>query len=1476
MNVKRILSIAVWGVLSLNIAVALLTQTPPVQKWLGRRVAGAIGGALGTEATVGRVGIGLSNRITVDDVCIADLHGDTLLSVSRLSVKVPFVPLLEGRIDITSAQLFGARARLAQRDPESAPNYQFVVDALSPSADSTAADAPPLSIGSLIVRRSSVSYDRGGPCPTRLRFSDISAHVSLKSLSADSVDISLRRLSLKELSGLEVKNLTARVTAADGTAHIRGLHLQLPSTVIALDTLDATYSPAPQAGLTTPPCGPPPPGALHYRAAVGAATIAASDLWPLLSLFPAVRSAAVCEPTALAALPAVNLSLRAEGTAATLSLPLLHIDTSDGGLSMELSGHVSQCGDTPCGSLQMSRLHASSATLLAFSEAFPGIPSPLLRLGDISLHGTALRHADGHGSCEAYIATSLGGAHVVLNTDSHERLSGHIATDSLHLGRLLDSGGLGHADATIAIGGTLGHPEAAATVRRLDFNGHTFRDMEASASWWRDGGIIEARAAARVEHMHPSVIGLTDQWGVEAIAATVDAAVATRGTGGIQGHIRLGDLTMRTATDSVLFSMDRLLISSDTTLRISGDICDGELRGLHGWQSLHSLAVGCIASKLPSLPGLQHTTADMANDGGRAKKTTEAALRLDIADTRWMQPLLGIPLRLERPLHLTAHATDDTIDLDCRLPSFTYGGGRYSDLGVSIATRSDSAICDTRLTRMNDGGGQLVIGIGLTAADDNINTSLTWHTVPPDTPATDDDTKHHDMQGTLNAVARLYTNAEGHPETHADVLPSQIMVDAKPWHIRPGSITYSDGHLAVDTIAVVGGVQTDGPELTPATLNRQHLAVNGRASASDTDTLTADIEGVDIAYIQDILNFHPVDFSGLLHGKVQATALFGDFAARADITARDFRFMDGRMGTLTAKAQWNAADSQIDIDATADDGPHSKTHIDGFVSPVRSDIDLKIRAEGTGIGFCHAFTKSVFSNMEGNARGAVELCGPLGHMNLTGMLTVDGQVTVSALNTTYTLKDDTVAFVPNDIQLRRVAATDRYGNAATVNGGIHHTELTGFTFDFDIDAQNTLVYDFPSFGDSNICGTVQATGHADIHGRPGEVVVNCNATPQAGSSFSYNAANPDAVSRQEFVTWETHSRSHTHSRERANGQEETGRGTSSDLRINFLINATPEATLQLLMDANTGDYITLNGEGIVRAAYHDKGPFQMFGTYNVDHGTYGITIQNIIKKNFTFQRGGTITFGGDPYDAALNLQAKHTVNGVSLSDLNIGSPFANNTVRVNCLMNITGTPSRPQADFDLELPTVNSEEQQMIRSLIASDQEMNQQVLYLLGIGRFYTQGANNADAQQYGQTTLAMQSFLSGTVSTQINEVLSQVIKSNDWNFGANISTGNEGWNNAEYEGMVSGRLLNNRLLINGQFGYRDKATSAAPSFIGDFDLQYLLKRNGTLAVKVYNQTNDRYFTRSSLNTQGVGLVLRKDFDGLGDLLRRKKKWGQ
>ena len=211
-------------------------------------------------------------------------------------------------------------------------------------------------------------------------------------------------------------------------------------------------------------------------------------------------------------------------------------------------------------------------------------------------------------------------------------------------------------------------------------------------------------------------------------------------------------------------------------------------------------------------------------------------------------------------------------------------------------------------------------------------------------------------------------------------------------------------------------------------------------------------------------------------------------------------------------------------------------------------------------------------------------------------------------------------------------------------------------------------------------------------------------------------------------------------------------------------------------------------------------------------------------------------------------------------------------------MNISGTPAAPHVDFSLDIPSISSDARQMVYSLINSEEEMNQQVLYLLAVGRFMAQGRNNAgvdNPNQQSQASLAMQSILSGTIMQQVNEVLGSLTSHSNWNFGANISTGTEGFNNAEYEGLLSGRLLSGRLLVDGQFGYRDNA-NATTSFIGDFDLKYLLYPNGNLAINSYNKTNDRYFTRNSLNTQGIGLLMKKDFSSLSDLFGLKRKKGK
>ena len=119
-----------------------------------------------------------------------------MLLISRLSAKIDILPLTQGRISISSAQLFGAHARLWQQNAQSKPNFQFIIDSLAPK-DTLNHTPLDLRINSLIIRRSSVTFDRKDVAktdeqfnPQHLHISDLSAHINLWALTDDSLSVS--------------------------------------------------------------------------------------------------------------------------------------------------------------------------------------------------------------------------------------------------------------------------------------------------------------------------------------------------------------------------------------------------------------------------------------------------------------------------------------------------------------------------------------------------------------------------------------------------------------------------------------------------------------------------------------------------------------------------------------------------------------------------------------------------------------------------------------------------------------------------------------------------------------------------------------------------------------------------------------------------------------------------------------------------------------------------------------------------------------------------------------------------------------------------------------------------------------------------------------------------------------------------------------------------------------------------------------
>ena len=1500
-------------------SVALL-HVPAVQRGIACRVSDVLSDVLASRVSVKNVSIGLFNRIVVDDIDVSDQNGQPLFSCHRASVKIAIMPLLEGRTVITSAQLFGADVRLKRLHKDAALNCQFILDLLS-SDDSTSQTPIDLQIASLVVRNSAIRYDVGKTPlkksivdPNHLHIEKLSAHVMLNTLTSDTLSVRMKKLSFREKnSGLMLQRLSFAADAGRYTANVRNLEIQTEYSDVYLDV---------SAELND--------GEFQRAALVSDhSSVASRDLSLFVAGFPKIDRNIFIDATLKADTSTVTLSRCDISTAGRdLNLKLNGEFQTDINLAAknDTLPHVKW-------QLELLEANIGSEMLGVLLDSFGADAAVASRIGNVTYTAEAegsntIMEASGRLECAAgKIAHSMSFADGCLRAE--------IETDSLLAGQILATDKVGtvngHADIKMNLSPDMKEADyfsvdmkmPAVTVLRYPYKNVTaaVKYDATSAEMHFDVDDINAQMSAHisahnvqpilsailgkenavavnekvkipyhianrknsnviltadVRNFNPQALNLTEKYDATVFSGSVKVDVGSfKPSFSLASllddvEIDVRDLHIESPVDR--YVCDSLKILSKRPgdgvrqIALHSDFAEMHASGHFDITTLQQSLTNLVSSKVPTLPGLPQYV----------KQSNDIQLTARISDIELVRRLTGIDIAIGGDAVIDAYINDNTGQANILVNAgrVRYGKNSLEDIHFSVYSPDDSLHYEVKTAWHDTNDGVTELDVRGSAAGNNIDTKLTW-----------DINDDKSFCGSLNTSSRFYSNKDGKDIAHISISPSEVLIGDSLWHIDSSEIVYSDNYLKVDNFLLHHGMQ--------------YVGIDGLATASNTDSLNVALHDVNVSYILNLVNFHSVDFEGYASGDVVVKSLFKDLDASAQLDVRDFRFEKGRMGTLTVYADWDNADGQVNLRAQcADDNVipigyflkerqttgtqygnamlhDGRTLINGYISAKRNYIDLDINAHNTRAEFVKSFCSSFLDDVNVWANGRARLWGDLKKINLTGSVVANGTVLVTPLNAEYTLKNDTVNFLPSDIEFANCNVYDRYGNKAVVKGALHHTHLSRMTYDIDVEADKMLCYDFPALAGTSFGGYVIASGTCRITGRPGETVFDIEAYPEESTEIIYNVSSPDALQNQEFITWRDKAQSVHYgtlkSSEEVNATSDNSDEFRSDMRLNFLIHANPACTLRLIMDDRTGDYITLNGNGTLRANYYNKGGMHIYGNYNVVDGEYKMTIQQLITKSFRFLPGGTIAFGGEPFKSAINLQAQYVVPSVPLSDLNIGNSFANNTVKVNCLMNITGTAEQPRVDFDLNLPQASADVQQMITSIMDSEQKRNQQVVYLLSVGRFYAADNNALTETGQSQASLAMQSFLSGTLSQQINNVISDVIlKNRNWNFGANVSPGDEGMMNAEYEGLISGRMFNNRLQVNGQFGYRDNP-NATTSFIGDFDVRYLLLPNGNLQVRVYNQTSDRYFSKSTLNTQGIGVVFKHDFNSFLPVRRDK-----
>ena len=1473
-TLKRTVRWIVGIILGVYIGAIILLNIPSIQQALSVFVADELSQVLNSKLTIGRINIGFLNRIIIDDVLLDDQSGKEMLKVTRLSAKFDFIPLFKGKVSISNVQLFGFNISLNKQTPDSPPNFKFVLDAFA-SKDTIKKDESDLDlrINSVLIRRGRLSYHVLSEKETPGKFNakhilmqNIIANLSLKALQKDSVNIAIKRLSADEkMSGFSLKKLSLKLLANDRQMKIENFAIELPETSLKMDTIHLKYDSLGAFNNFA--------DQVHFSFHTLPSQITLKDIAPFVPALSHFK-----EP--------ITLDIKVEGTLNQLSCPRLEITAEDqqfrlrGDATFQDLSHPEDA--FIYGNLSEFSANSRSVGFLVrnISSNYNGVPPMLLRLGDIAFKGEISGY---FADLVTYgqLRTSLGTVNTDLKLTSNKQkglfaYSGGVETESFQLGKLLENDLLGEITLNLDVNGKHYNNqrpiiELKGLIASLEYSKHKYENItldgaykaggfngqialnDPSGSIYLNGDInMVAKTptfnfSAVVDKVRPHELNLTSNFKDAEFSLKLRANFTGGSIDQMIGEINVDSL-LYTAPDKEYFmkNMNIQAIQEDqkNKLKLVSEFLTADVEGNFKYHTLPVSVTNIMRKYIPSLLPVPKK---------EIKTDNNFQFDIHIYNTDILSTIFDIPLTVYSHSTIKGSFNDvlQRLYVEGYFPRMQYKSN-FIESGMFLCENTKDHIhAKVRLTNLKKNGA-VNLALEAQAKNDNVTATLNWGNNAVST-----------YSGQLSAVAQfLHTEGEKSPlKAVVDVKPTNVILNDTLWQIHPSQVVVDSGKVSVNNFYF--------------SHRDRYVRIDGRLSEHPQDSIKVDLKDINIGYVFDIANISDdVNFEGDATGTVCASGVLKKPVMNAHLLVKNFTLNQGRLGDLDVIGGWDNENRSITLDAYIKDRAATPSHVTGIIQPLKpeSGLDLNIDATDLNLKFLEHYMKSIATDIRGRGTGKVHFYGKFKGLNLDGAVMTDASMHFDILNTRFAV-NDTIHLSPNGLDFKKIHIADMEGHTGTLDGYLRYEHFKNMNYRFEVQANNMLVMNTKEITSMPFYGTVYGTGNAMLTGNAVQGLdVNVAMTTNRNTTFTYiNGSVASAASNQfiKFVDKTPRRMLHdsiqfvSYYEEMQQKKQVVEEEHQTDIRLNILVDATPDATMRIIMDPIAGDYISGKGSGNIRTEFYNKGDVKMFGNYRISQGVYKFSLQEVIRKDFVIKDGSNITFNGAPLDANLDIQASYTVNSASLNDLipDAMTIVQQPNVRVNCMMNLSGILLRPTIKLGIELPNERDEIQSLVRNYISTDEQMNMQILYLLGIGKFYTEDRNN------NQNSNVMSSVLSSTLSGQLNNALSQVFDNNNWNIGTNLSTGDKGWTDVEVEGILSGQLLNNRLLINGNFGYRDNPM-ANTNFVGDFEAEWLITRTGDIRLKAYNETNDRYYTKTNLTTQGIGIMYKKDFDKWNELL--------
>ena len=649
----------------------------------------------------------------------------------------------------------------------------------------------------------------------------------------------------------------------------------------------------------------------------------------------------------------------------------------------------------------------------------------------------------------------------------------------------------------------------------------------------------------------------------------------------------------------------------------------------------------------------------------------------------------------------------------------------------------------------------------------------------------------------------------------------------------------------------------------------QKVEFTGSLKGSREKVLLADFTKVKLESFLPIID--SLELKGSLSGHLDFVQNDGNYNPEGLLSIKNFEVNNFKQGDLSLNVSGDNSYEKYNLDLSIQNKNVKSIAATGTLdfSTKRPLIDLEVFMEDFGLSAFSPLGQDVLSSIRGTASGDFALRGFLGNPEMSGSLILrDAGLMFPYLNVDYDFEgESTITMQEQSFIFEGISLSDtKHKTKGKLIGDITHQNFEKWFLNIEIESDNLLVLDTKNTEEALYYGSAFIDGTASITGLTDQLTIDINAKTKQGTTFVVPLKDVETVDSYRLIYFKNDA---VKVEEK---QKEVALEAIKGLSLNIDLEVTKDATAQVVIDEVYGSQLTGNGAGNLRIEINTRGKFNMFGDYTIDSGVYDFKYGGIINKPFVIQKGGTVSWNGDPYEANLDITAIYKAKanpGVLLENFN-----SNRKEEIDLVTRITGGLFSSKQELDIQLtnvdPTIANE-----LEFILNDNNVNEkttQFISLLAFGSFRNPDRVNFD----------LNNTIAGTASSALATAFSSLVNSPDSKFQLNFDyqqadqTDVDRLNIDDQVDVSVSTQVSDRVIINGKVGV-PVGTQTQASVIGEVKVEVLLNKEGNFRGVIFNRQNEiQYSQQEEGYTQGVGLSYQVNFNTLSGLLSKigvKKK---